>query len=207
MNIYSTKIQKYDIIFVQEIRDDTGQAFNSLCSMLSDYYCLNSSRAGSSTSKEQYGVLYKKDIEVTQFLDYNLVKENQKYFNRPPIAVTFSINGDLIKVYNIHTDPDSVPLELNNLQSIVNDSGSVMIIGDLNADCSYYDNSNETQFDSWTWVIPDNQDTTTKSTDCAYDRIILNEDAAKEYVSYGIDKDNITEEVSDHYLVWAEMKV
>ena len=48
-----------------------------------------------------------------------------------------------------------------------------------------------------------NEDTTVSSTDCAYDRIIMNEDAFGEY--YGIDT-GITEDQSDYYLVWVELE-
>ena len=61
-------------------------------------------------------------------------------------------------------------------------------------------------FDEWNYLIEDNDDTTVKSTDCAYDRIILNDDAFEEYENHGIDK-SITEDKSDHYLVWVELKI
>jgi hypothetical protein len=98
-----------------------------------------------------------------------------------------------------------VASELKTLESVVNSSGDVMILGDLNADCSYYSPAKSPEFDSWFWAIKDNEDTTVASTDCAYDRIILNMQAKDQFIDYGIDK-NVTADVSDHYLVWAEMK-
>jgi hypothetical protein len=80
-----------------------------------------------------------------------------------------------------------------------------MVLGDLNADCTYYSPPKDTAFDSWFWVIGDGEDTTVASTNCAYDRILLNDDAKNEYLGFGIDK-NVTSDVSDHYLVWVEMK-
>jgi len=206
MSFYASTISNYDIIFIQEIRDADGSSFNELCSMLSNYDCKVSSRAGRSTSKEQYGIIYKKGITIEDFKDFN--PDSQDRWERPPIEVTFKIGGYELTVYNIHTKPDDVSNELYNLESVVSNNGNDMIIGDLNADCSYYDNSKENQFNSWQWIIGDNADTTTSpTTNCAYDRIILNSYTYAEYYSYGIFKDGITSDVSDHYLVWVELSV
>lgn len=203
MQIYTEKINNYDIIFVQEIRDSSGSAFSKLCSQLQNYSCLSSSRAGSSDSKEQYGVIYKKGINVTEFKDFN----PDSRWERPPIKILFDITGYSVSVYNIHTKPENVQEELFNLENVVENFGNVIVLGDLNADCSYYNNEKQNEFDSWNWIIKDSDDTTTAKSSCAYDRIILNSDAEKEFKNYGIDKNKITTEVSDHYLVWLEMKL
>ena len=62
LNFYADKISRNDIIFIQEIRDISGTAFPKLCSALIEYSCINSSRAGRSSSKEQVGIIYKKGI-------------------------------------------------------------------------------------------------------------------------------------------------
>ena len=78
---------------------------------------------------------------------------------------------------------------------------------DLNADCNYYDPQLETEFDTWHWMIKDTYDTTASNTNCAYDRIILNNDMFDEHVATGITKKDITKEVSDHYIVWTQIKI
>jgi endonuclease/exonuclease/phosphatase family metal-dependent hydrolase len=200
---YAQEIGKYDIIFVQEIRDSSGAAFSKLCFLLPQYNCKVSSRAGQTSSKEQYGIIYRKGVKLLSMTDFN--PQYQGDFQRPPILAVFNLTHYDLKVYNIHTDPDNVSAELHILESIVDPSGNVMVLGDLNADCSYYNPSVSPEFDSWFWVIGDGEDTTIASTDCAYDRILLNSDAKNEFLGFGIDK-NITSGVSDHYLVWAEMK-
>ncbi len=204
MDFYAQKMHNYDIIFVQEIRDSTNTAFIQLCSMFDEYKCINSTRAGRSSSKEQYGIIYKKGIEISDFIDYNLIDENDRW-ERAPIKVDFVINQNYtFTVYNIHTKPDDVKNELKNLYDIAKkDIGNVMIIGDLNADCTYYNNKVETEFDDWIWLIKDDEDTTVAKTDCAYDRIIVNNNLSKEIQGYGIYKDGIVKEISDHYLVYA----
>lgn len=201
MDFYVDTLTNYDIVFVQEIRDEDGSSFKSLCSKLTNYDCQVSSRAGRSSSKEQYGILYKKGIKA-KMKDYN--PDEQDRWERPPVAVTFDINGYSFTAYNIHTKPEDVATEMNNLESIVSDSGNVVILGDLNADCSYYANAGQ-DFASWTWLIKDNRDTTLAQTRCAYDRIIVNSDMNNEVTSSGIYTKGITSKHSDHYLVWVEV--
>ena len=200
---YAGIMRDYDIIFIQEIRDKDGSAFNSLCLFMGDYECKISSRAGRSSSKEQYGIIYKKDINIIDFLDYNPDAEDR--WERPPIKVTFNDSGYVFTVYNIHTKPTDAENEIAYLDDIVQDQGNVIITGDLNADCDYYEKPMIPDFGGWEWLIEDNEDTTVGSTDCAYDRIILNDNAYDEYISHEIRTD-ITEEMSDHYLVSVTLK-
>jgi len=205
MTDYASIINDYDIVFVQEIRDISETAFPQLCSLLNGYNCEVSSRAGRSSSKEQYGIIYKDSIDLVSVVDYNPDSEDR--WERPPVKATFNVEGYTLTVYNIHAKPDDVQMELRALQNIVTNNGNQVLIGDLNADCSYYDSYYGTEFDSWNWVITDNEDTTVSSTDCAYDRIIMNDDAFEEYSLSGVRTLDITAEHSDHYLVWANIKI
>ncbi|MDP2628743.1 MAG: hypothetical protein Q8P15_02510 [Nanoarchaeota archaeon] len=205
MNVYVDKIEKYDIIFVQEIRDKSESSFTKLCSELQGYSCKISSRAGRTSFKEQYGVIYKKEIDLIYLKDYN--PDSKDRWERPPIEVSFKVGDYSLTIYNIHVKPDDVQNELSNLENVVSDYGNVIILGDLNADCSYYNNKNEKEFENWNWIVKDSDDTAVSSNNCAYDRIILNDDAKKEYKGYGIDKKEITKEVSNHYLVWVRIKI
>ena len=206
MKTYAGKIENYDIVFVQEIRDISNASFPELCLMLANYSCLSSSRAGRSSSKEQYGIIYRDGINVTSFRDFNPDSLNR--WERPPIEVSFDVNGYRLNIYNIHTKPDDTQKELGYLEDVIGNYGNVIVLGDLNADCSYYNNRKETEFDSWHWAVKDYDDTTSStSTKCAYDRILLNNDAYHEFESYGVDKKGITEKVSDHDIVWVKMRV
>jgi len=201
---YATKISKYDIIFVQEIRDSDGSAFQNLCFMLPEFNCEISSKAGRTNSKEQYGIIFRKNITLVGFKDFN--PDSQDRWERPPIKTTFDISGYKLNVYNIHTDPDKVKEELSALEKAVFNEGRVIVLGDLNADCSYYNRQKSSEFQNWFWALDDLQDTTVSQSDCAYDRIIFNKEASKDFVKSGIDSQDITKDVSDHYLVWAEIK-
>lgn len=175
MEFYASEIRKYDVFLVQEIRDISGQAFNKLCSMVPEYNCMVSDRLGRTTSKEQYGIIYKKGMTVTikQYVDVN------DYFEREPIYIFTSKESFAL----IHTKPTDATNEINHMLAITN----YTIIGDLNADCDYYKGPKERN-----WLI--NEDTTTGKTVCTYDQIIS-------YNRYpaGVDCNVIG---SDHCLIW-----
>ncbi len=206
---YAEIIAKYDIVFIQEIRDESGAAFSKLCSMIPDYSCFTSSRAGRSSSKEEYGVIYKNDeVRLVSYTDFN--PDPLDRWERPPLMVkikTVNLNSSTISIYVLHSKPTDTVNEISNLESLIgNTSEPIVILGDLNADCSYFDPNSNSTLKSWNWIVKDNDDTTVGKTDCAYDRIILNPAASAFYLSYGIDK-NITPDLSDHYLVWASLKL
>lgn len=203
---YADIIDDFDIMFVQEIRDKNGSAFQALCDHLPQYKCKISSRAGRSSSKEQYGVLYRsisletgKEISMVNWEDYNPDKQDR--WERPPLAVTFDVAGYQFTVYNIHVKPAAVQQELAALEQMITNKGNILLMGDFNADCSYYNSQQEKEFDAWHWILGDT-DTSVGQQSCAYDRIILNDDALEEFGKKGIVSEGITEEHSDHYVVW-----
>jgi len=81
----------------------------------------------------------------------------------------------------LHAKPDDA---VEEMQALVNvhaaveehwNTDNILIVGNLNAECRY---ASQSELDSLTlrtnsrfsWLIGDEVDTTTKSTDCAYDR-------------------------------------
>lgn len=82
----------------------------------------------------------------------------------------------------IHTKPSDTKAELNHLDDVFRVTSTQfstqlgMILGDLNADCSYLSQTRYNTLDlvlntSFTWWIANDIDTTTGTTDCAYDRL------------------------------------
>ena len=81
----------------------------------------------------------------------------------------------------IHADPDTAVEEMEALVDVYNavsrlwTTDDILILGDLNADCSYASRRaregltlrNDSRF---SWLIDDDVDTTTTNSDCAYDR-------------------------------------
>ena len=191
LSSYASRINDYDVIFVQEIRDSDGSSFEALCQQLPEYKCKISSRAGRSVSKEQYGLIYKNNLKIDSYYDYN--PDSKDRWERPPRKV--KIND--VTIYNIHIKPDDVTNELKYLYEIVDKSENFVVLGDLNADCSYYNNAEDTTFDEYNWLIKDGDDTTIAKSSCAYDRIITNMNP----VNYGI----ATATESDHYIIWLQV--
>jgi deoxyribonuclease-1-like protein len=197
---YAQAIGNYDIIAVEEIRDSTGTAFVELCKLLPGYKCVASTRTGTSTTKEQYGVIYKIGTVKTSepFL--------QSEFERPPFVAQFKVGNWSFSLVIMHTKPDNTTKELDRLDDyLYNMTGDVILIGDLNADCDYYETPPR-DFFGWTWPIGDNADTTVGSTDCAYDRFVLNKGAQDNLLDAGIYSE-VTPEMSDHYLIWASFDI
>ncbi len=63
-----------------------------------------------------------------------------------------------------------------------------MILGDLHADCSNLSKTNKAKLKlvtdtSYHWLIPDDADTVTSSTKCAYDRFIARGNALRDKIS------------------------
>ena len=209
---YASLIDDFDIIFIQEIRDKGGSAFQALCALLPQYACKVSNRAGRSSNKEQYGVLYRsisletgKTIRLVDWHDYT--PDPQDRWERPPLAVTFSADDYIFTVYTLHVKPAAVQQELADFETLVaDDNGNILLIGDFNADCTYYSPQQEKEFDSWHWIIRDTADTTVAQSSCAYDRAIMNDEALEEYRKKGIVTIGITEAHSDHYLVWVGLE-
>jgi len=198
---YVDVIIQHDIFVIQEIRDKSGQSYESLCDNLRNYsyVCLNSSRSGRSSSKEQYGVIFKNTFAVKNITDYNLHYSEE--FERPPFEVTFETNTTRLTLITIHTKPTDVNLEMAQLDNLFKDRNQTIIIGDLNADCSYYKTGNH--FASWLWIINNDVDTTLGKSDCAYDRILFSPDLTDSFGEmYGITTQDINSNLSDHYPIW-----
>jgi hypothetical protein len=198
-------IRQYDIIFVQGIQDSSGSAFNDLCLELSSYECRLSERTGESQTKEQYGVVYANDIEIVEWKDYS--KDNRDEWERSPLMVKFKLNDFTFNAYNIHIDKDEALTEMEELEDIVINSGNVMVLGNLYADCDFYNMTHEKDFKEWDWVIDNNEDTFVLEEDCAFDRIILNEELSDKMKDSGIYNEDIKKDISNHYLIWVEFEV
>ncbi|MCD6477866.1 MAG: hypothetical protein J7K87_02585 [Candidatus Aenigmarchaeota archaeon] len=201
LNYYADKIDDYDVCVVQEIRDKTGTAIQKLAAKLPGYHYILSQRAGTTSSKEQYAIFYDDRVTLISYHDYT--PELQDEFERPPFEAKFRSGNWTFTLYTIHTKPSNVYEELTNLEKLVDDpKDDTIILGDLNADGSYYDENNIAQFTSWDWVITNDMDTTVASSNNTYDRIIINSAAENNFVRAGVMND-VTKDKSDHYLVYA----
>ena len=166
-------------------------------------------------------------------------------FNRVPHAVRWRVarSGHEFSAFVLHADPDDAVAEMHALSAEFADgyegsagAGSdvgALLFGDFNAECNYVTASewdcirapacDDMAMGLWDpskfeWLLDDTVDTTTKATDCAYDRIVAtgafkSEDAGGAEVVAGsarvfrfdlepeaLDEDLVTR-TSDHYPV------
>jgi len=228
MAVLSKIIRNYDVIAVQEIRDASQTALpllrdavNSIGS--SKYEYVVSDRLGRTTSKEQYAYIF--NTQTMQVIGSPYVYPySNDIFQREPYVAEFKVkNGNFdFALVTIHTDPDTATQEINDLPKVVDDAkskypdeGDFIIMGDLNADCSYFKENGQSPLISsdYFWIINNSVDTTTKSTDCTYDRIVITTPAITDYTgnsgvfrfdtAYSLDYES-TIAVSDHYPVYTE---
>lgn len=227
MEVLSKIIRNYDVIAVQEIRDSSQTALpmlkdavNSMGSSQYDYVV--SERLGQTTSKEQYAYLYNTQTMQVMGSPYVYPDSNDIFQREPYVAEFKAKNGNFdFVLITIHTDPDTATQEINDLPKVVDDAkskyqgeGDFIVLGDLNADCTYFkeDSQSPLRSSDYYWVINNSVDTTTKSTDCTYDRIITTTPTITDYegnsgvfrfdTAYNLNYES-TIAVSDHYPVYA----
>jgi len=84
----------------------------------------------------------------------------------------------------LHTDPDDAVEEMEALVDVHAavqrrwNTDNILILGDLNADCSYASGRARKRLtlrtdQRFVWLIDDDVDTTTTNSHCAYDRCVL----------------------------------
>jgi endonuclease/exonuclease/phosphatase family metal-dependent hydrolase len=228
MKVLSKTIRNFDIVAVQEIRDASQTALPALKNSVNDlagpkYDFVVSERLGRTTSKEQYAYFYNTQT-MQQIESPYTYPDSKDLFQREPYVAEFKArdgNFDFVLI-TIHTDPDTATQEINDLPAVVENAkgryqgeGDFIILGDLNADCNYFNENSQSLLRSsdYLWIINNSIDTTTKSTACTYDRIILTSQAKTDFTgnsglfrfdnAYNLTYD-MTIAVSDHYPVYAE---
>ncbi|XP_067648775.1 deoxyribonuclease-1-like [Haliotis asinina] len=224
-------ISTYDVMLVQEIRQKSGECMEQLLDLLNtnastQFAYIASPRLGRTRSKEQYAYYYKTD--KVKIVDTRLYNDSSDLFEREPYSVLTEVNtveGDVLRMglTGVHIKPDDAVHELQAMEAVYNDTKNafntknMIIMGDMNADCSYVKKSelssiklfNDTKT-FWS-LIGDLADTTTSNTDCAYDRIVVaGPDLERHVVAYQTEdfgaEYGLTQEqemaVSDHFPVW-----
>jgi deoxyribonuclease-1-like protein len=203
-------IRNFDIIFIQEIRDESGNVVKDICDEMKGYECILSARAGRTSSKEQYLVLYRNTYNIIGKDDLATDNESYNFWERPPLVLRFNISNYKFTTYIIHVTPDDVINELSALEKISSDENNnygekenQMWLGDFNTDGNYYNEKGKLIFSDFLWVISNDMDTTVAQSSNTYDRIILNHNMFKETLTSGVyNTSDISVNVSDHYPVY-----
>lgn len=186
-------VLRYDVILIQEIRDISGEAIQQLWTMVNatrPYGMTISERLGRSSYKEQYAYFYRlSSLQLVGTHQYDDGPDDYTdIFEREPYSVLLqpiggSI-GDAFVLTGIHAKPDDAVAEIGHLETVYYDVynhwriPNIIVLGDFNADCSYASEAELSTKAFYTnpmyqWLIDSNADTTTSTTDCAYDRIVV----------------------------------
>ncbi|XP_078604015.1 deoxyribonuclease-1-like [Branchiostoma floridae x Branchiostoma japonicum] len=196
VNILLQTVERYDLFLVMEIRDSTQTAIYDFLDQLNNrtenpYSLILSDRLGRSSYKEQYAFFYKESsgLSVSDVYHFDDGDENSgnDTFAREPYVVRFNSSQTVIQDFVLvpcHTAPDDAVLETDFLFDVYLDAvarwgiDNVMVLGDLNSDCSYVTSGEWAQIRLWTdprfaWLVGNDADTTVSSTDCAYDRFVV----------------------------------
>ncbi|XP_062614587.1 deoxyribonuclease-1-like [Saccostrea cucullata] len=186
-------VLRYDLILIQEIRDVSGESIQQLWQMVNatrPYGMTISERLGRSSYKEQYAYFYRlSSLQLVGTHQYDDGPDDYTdIFEREPYSAYFlpvgRSAGDAFAVTGIHAKPADAVSEIGHLETVYYDvynhwrTPNIILMGDFNADCSY---ASEEELSSkafytdplFQWLIDWNVDTTTSTTDCAYDRIVV----------------------------------
>ena len=227
-------LRRYDVVAIQELKDASGETPRRLLALLdasrgpsdAPFAALVSPRTGLATddrsSQEQYAFFY--DTSVLEPLDEGrLYDDRDDSFQREPWMARFRVKapgtgGFTFVLIDIHTRPESAVDEIRALADVTTwatrqypDEDDFIVLGDFNASCDY---ASRQELDalalrgpSFVWIVPDDADTTVKSTRCAYDRLVLGEAAASQWNGeWGIFVESIDATVSDHFPVWSRFR-
>ena len=222
---------RYDLVLIQEVRDKSGAAIVELLDLLNvytddDFAMVISDRLGRTTSKEQYAYFYRQSkLSVIDSYHYDDgVEPSADLFEREPFLVHFAspTTGRDFAVAALHSSPETTPEELSYMDDVRDDmrvrfdEEDLLLMGDFNAGCSYLTPTEAATLGivsdpDLDWQIPDQEDTTTSTTFCPYDRILTSAALEPAVVQgsgavYRFDvplalSPTATKTVSDHYPV------
>lgn len=213
----------YDLVLIQEIRDASGSSIVNLLEFLNaqhnnQYKMILSARAGRSSSKEQYAFFYRQDL--LESVDYFDFSDTSDLFEREPLIAywRFTSTGEEFFTFGLHAKPEDAFNELQALYDVYyyaedyyNNNKSI-IMGDFNSDCSYLSDSQFNQLkisndNQFRWQISKSWDTTSGTTNCAYDQFITTGSFTNRVSgvhifnfqqNYNLDNAT-TDKISDHY--------
>jgi len=219
-------VRGYPFVAVQEISDVNQKVpFGFLEMINSDgasYEMLLSPRSGlesdDKTYQEQYAFYYDATVISAQSEGQLYDDSPNDFFVREPYVARFEVldGGFTFVAITVHTQPDGAVAEIGHLEDVVNwakdefpDEDDFIVLGDLNAGCSYASPAEldalELRTSDYVWIVPDGADTNLAMSMCAYDRVILTASTSTNYAgAWGVDASFTSTMVSDHWPVWAE---
>lgn len=230
MEVLTRVAREFDVVLVQEIRDISGEtapayltAINGLEGPAYDY--VESPRLGRTSSKESYAYYWNTATVSLVEGSAHVYNDTLDVYEREPFIASFTAGGFDFTLIGVHTKPEAAGWEIGNLTLVAGsvlaanpEERDVIILGDLNADGSYFDEDGPSPLkaEPYIWVTSNSLDTMTK-TDWTYDRVVITGSTLHEYVDgsctafyfdaeYGLSGEIVTD-VSDHYPLYAVFRV
>jgi len=230
-NILLQVISLFDLVLIQEVRDMSETAVADLLAEINSfsaepYALLLSDRLGRNFPKEQVAFLYR--IDKLSLVESGVMSDPDALFERSPAWARFEHieSEERVWMLSVHLEPRNMPGEIAALYEIFEQyqretpaSESAIIMGDFKAGCRHLSDDEIAltslfNTSSLTSLIGHDEDTTTTSTFCPYDRIFVNGPWVNRVAESGVYRfDQIlglsgeqTRAVSDHYPVWARFQ-
>lgn len=176
---------KHDIIILQEVTDASGNAAKALCAQFESHTCRVSQRTGTNR-KEQFVIASRLPVGTITMIEHPSLE-------RGVASIQVLLSSGPITLLTTHLKPDRVSEELDVIETLITDR--TILIGDLNADCSYL--TRERYLNDLRWIVTEHADTTVSESDCAYDRAGVTRDLLGHVRGYRIES-GIAPELSDH---------
>lgn len=185
MDVLAKTIARFDIVAIQEIRDASGTAIKALEAKVDalgvDYSTIVGPRLGRTCSKEQYAYMFRTGF-VQAGESYTYQEKGPDLIHREPFVGKFrTSDGFDFVLITAHLDPDAVVQEFAEFPTIIADVRNrfpdqqhILVMGDLNMDCRYYDEDSENPLSApvYVWLIKNEMDTNVAPGNCTYDRLI-----------------------------------
>ncbi|MDR2149346.1 MAG: endonuclease [Spirochaetaceae bacterium] len=219
-------ISSATIVAVQEVRSVSTEPVEQFMALLPPQYrFVLGPREGRTASKEQYWIIY--DSTMVTVIGEHTYPDPQDTFQRNPLAVYFTAgNFDFIIIDN-HIQPSDAVKEIAALPELVRyyqdlwHDTDVLVLGDFNADGTYYDEEALALVfppEQYYSVIGNEYDTTVAPSNNTYDRFIITKSAQRHYTGncgvirfdeiYDLGSAGIApQDISDHYPIWAEFSM
>lgn len=217
-------IRQFDLIALQEITDSSGASLPQLVNLVNKngarYQFVVSPRVGRQASGyyEQYAFVFDSDRIAGGEAYCYMVNDEQDYLHREPHVGRFATKSNhpfTFTLINIHTDPDTVRSELNDLANVLVQvrnyeypEDDVILLGDLNQGPGKMGNLDQIPGFQSVISIPTNTRRSHTLDHVMFDRRLTSEFSGRSgaidvQAMFGISLDEALN-VSDHLPIWAE---
>lgn len=195
-------VHDQDFSILQEVRDITNETKDTLRKHIHpDFEIHESERKGRTSYKESMFFIWNTSLFSVQEPIYHF-EDAEDIYEREPYVINVSYSDGWFYLVSSHIQPRSAETEIPALlQETVSLNHTYLLIGDLNADCSFFDASRKPESEDAIWIIPTGVDTTVADSRCTYDRIITNNNSL--FSGYAVYDQGM--QISDHYPIATRM--